>query len=726
MNKPDPVTPLTKAEQDFTAWLDVTSDRDTVLSELKANLQTAIEIELATIPIYLYTYYSLVRNTESGENIDEAQFFANKAGGIIMSVAVEEMLHMSLSSNILFSMGQAPKLYKRAPGAYPTGLPFHQPQGPTGPNGATAVSIPLGKLSFEQLWHFLQIEYPESHDALPQDRNWQTIGQFYSYIRCLLSTKFVTDADFRKGAAASAIQPYNYSPNNVDTVYPRGKFDPWKPAPPAPEPGWAKGDKCPSAAAAAVYPDTGDSHAGKTELVTIASIYDALCAIDTICDQGEGNATPVGASDIDDPSKREYSHYWKFLTLQAQFADYAGCTEVLAAEPKPPAPVLPAVNQAMLADVIVDFPDSPTNAAYPDELRPIATFSSACFQYMLIMTETIFRVPPDQQKLFFNEALHRSMIWVLDKYIRTIRQIPLTYTDSTPAAYAGKFMGPTFENVDLGSRENSFASLAAYGRAAVKAAQAIIDQDPQSPLASVMGNVIYYVGVATTKTGSDGAAMHLPDVGPYWADAGEPVPAPYPYKAIPQFPATIGTQPAGLPLHSCMGLNACKGADRFGVDGPRFGKANDCAGQGWCSTTADHTCHVQNECRNQGGCGLYGTGEEMNHPAMNDCRSQGSCATPINAERFSTNGPNRGKSVWLRAREVFAEKVWPDLRKELLAKQKAGGIDPDLTIPAKLGKPPAAFAATGPTYLWISEDNDARGNMTACGSSGMSGAGGCS
>ena len=44
---------------------------------------------------------------------------------------------------------------------------------------------------------------------------------------------------------------------------------------------------------------------------------------------------------------------------------------------------------------------------------------------MLIMCETIYRVPSASQKLFFNEGLHRSMIWVMDKYIRTIRQIPI-------------------------------------------------------------------------------------------------------------------------------------------------------------------------------------------------------------------------------------------------------------------------------------------------------------
>jgi hypothetical protein len=115
--QPDPITPLTPVEEAFVAWLDLTSSREEVLAELKANLQTAVEIELATIPIYLYTYYSLDRNAESGETISEAQLYANKAGGLIMSVAVEEMLHMSLSSNILWAMAGR---RQAIPPAFPT------------------------------------------------------------------------------------------------------------------------------------------------------------------------------------------------------------------------------------------------------------------------------------------------------------------------------------------------------------------------------------------------------------------------------------------------------------------------------------------------------------------------------------------------------------------------------------------------------------------------------
>jgi hypothetical protein len=193
----------------------------------------------------------------------------------------------------------------------------------------------------------------------------------------------------------------------------------------------------------------------------------------------------------------------------------------------------------------------------------------------------------------------------------------------------------------------------------------------------------------------------------------------------PAFPKDVGKQPQGMPLHACMGLNSCAGSDRFGVDGPKGGQPNACAGQGYCATANNHTCHVQNDCRWQGGCGLYGTADEMNSPGANDCKSLGSCATPINAERFSANGPNQGKSVWMRARQVF-EQGWTTTQAELVKKQKAGEIGAGQKLPATLGQPPAEFQNLGPSYLWISDDNKKRGNMTACGASGLSGAGGCS
>jgi hypothetical protein len=99
------------------------------------------------------------------------------------------------------------------------------------------------------------------------------------------------------------------------------------------------------------------------------------------------------------------------------------------------------------------------------------------------------------------------MIWVLDKYIQTIRQIPVG---------GGKSMGPVFENLDLGPRKSSFAALTKIGARANDAADKVIKKlKPDDPLVRVMNNVKYYVGVATPQPGGK-AAGHLPDVAPYW------------------------------------------------------------------------------------------------------------------------------------------------------------------------------------------------------------------
>ena len=171
-------------------------------------------------------------------------------------------------------------------------------------------------------------------------------------------------------------------------------------------------------------------------------------------------------------------------------------------------------------------------------------------------------------------------------------------------------------------------------------------------------------------------------------------------------------------LHACLGLNSCKGQDRYGMRGPDGSNPNACAGQGYCSTTANHSCHTNNDCANQGGCGLYGWGPELAVPGQNDCQSMGSCATPINAERFVTDGAKRGLSVWSLARAAFEEAY----EKKRVAAEREKLTNPETKVLPALGPAPAPFRETGPTYAWVSKT----GCMAACGSSGMSGAGSCS
>ena len=674
----DPVRPLSAAEKRLVDKINKTWSREQALSELQTHLQVAIEVELATIPLYLYAYYSIDRTPASFPDSPISRF-ADKAGAVVMSVAVEEMLHMSLSSNILYSLGVQPQLYLRSPSPFPSNLPGHAKLGPD----AKPLALPLAKLSLEQLWHFLEIEYPAQSDAPPEGSNWQTIGQIYAYIRCIISSKHITDDDFRRGARNHQIQPGNYSPNNIDTAFPESRFNKTCPVP-APVKG--------SAAAVAAFTNREDSHAGGVELLTIDSRERALQAIQTIDAQGEG----FGPSKFDDPSRMEFSHYFKFLTLQAQLQGYDPNHERLPREPKPPAPAKQRYSGDELRAVVFDFPDNPVASAYPAGRRDVANVVSGLYQYMLIMTESIFLHDPADQKRYFNQALHRSMIWILDKVIQAMRKVNL---DPNNTGTSSPRLAPTFENIDLGPRDQAFATLAAMCKdvdAAYGNAAWYTETDLQ-----------YYINMIPTLT----------DVSALWA-APQPGCDVSKYQGIPKFPQNPPqTLAEGEDRHACMGLNQCRGQGRT--------RDNACAGQGYCSTAleynyadpgqplvSDHTCHVKNACAGQGGCGLYGTGEEQNHPGANDCATLGSCATPINAERFSTDGPNQGKSVWLRAREVFAEKTWPTLRENNPALPKQ---------PPKV--PHDNLFKYGPTIEWIHDYSDQ--GMTACGASGLSGAGSC-
>ena len=673
-SRPLPVRPLTKREHALVEHINRHWTREQALSELKAHLQVAIEIELATIPIYLYTYYSIDRTPQGFPNTPLSRF-ADRAGATIMSVAVEEMLHMSLSSNVLFSLGQMPQLYLKSPSPFPTNLPGHAKLGPD----AKPMALPLSKLSLEQMWHFLEIEYPAESDAPPENGNWKTIGQIYSFVRCIISSDHIRDEDFRQGARLRQIQPTNYSPNSIDTAYPKDGFEYGCPVPAhAPH----------SAAHVAGFMSREDSHAGAFQLLTVDSRDTALQAIQTIDAQGEG----FGPEKFDDASHHEWSHYYKFLMLQSQLAGYDPKHERLPRHPAPPAPAADPVTPDQLRGIVFEFPDNPIAANYPDGRRDVADVVSGLYQYMLIMTESIFLQPPEKQKVYFNQALHRSMIWILDKIVQNMRQVLLNGTSSNVIATR---LAPTFENFNLGPRDQAFSTLTSMCAA--------LDQKYGRESWYTNG-LQYYVQMIPT----------LYDVSALWSTPHCDVSK---YAGIPKFPAhppsSIGADEV---RHACMGLNHCAGQGRT--------RDNACAGQGYCSTALefnyadpssplaqDHTCHVKNACAGQGGCGLYGTAEEQNHPGANDCATLGSCATPINAERFSTDGPNRGKGVGARAREVFAQETWPKLRAH------------DRHLPEHPPQPHPELFRYGPTIEWI-EDYSGEG-MTACGASGMSGAHSC-
>lgn len=128
-------------------------------------LQNAVKLEHATIPLYLYGLYSL----QQGKNV--------AIGEILQSVVVEEMLHMTLASNVLNALGGSPQI--DLPGFIPT-YP-----GPLPGGVESSLTVALAPFSMVQLETYLSIEQPEDPLQFPVARAAEdtvTIGEFYTKI----------------------------------------------------------------------------------------------------------------------------------------------------------------------------------------------------------------------------------------------------------------------------------------------------------------------------------------------------------------------------------------------------------------------------------------------------------------------------------------------------------------------------------------------------------------
>lgn len=134
------------------------SSREALIEQLGK----AVALELSTLPPYLTALYSI-------------QDAFSEAFHVIKSVALEEMLHMSLAANMMAAIGGRPSFDASNVPEYPTYIP----------NAAGMPFIPLQSLSVQLLRSvFMGIEAPsDQRDPPPEGAHFQTIGQFYEAIR---------------------------------------------------------------------------------------------------------------------------------------------------------------------------------------------------------------------------------------------------------------------------------------------------------------------------------------------------------------------------------------------------------------------------------------------------------------------------------------------------------------------------------------------------------------
>jgi rubrerythrin len=125
-------------------------------------LQSAIELEHATLPLYLSTMFSL-----------EVQNYTTY--NLIRSVVMEEMVHMAIACNILSSLEGKPAIKKLSPQLPGKGLP-----GGVEPD----LEVVLARLSIPQLKNFMRLESPAF--LLPDEfkkEEYPSIGTLYKVLK---------------------------------------------------------------------------------------------------------------------------------------------------------------------------------------------------------------------------------------------------------------------------------------------------------------------------------------------------------------------------------------------------------------------------------------------------------------------------------------------------------------------------------------------------------------
>lgn len=216
-------------------------------ADLRRALQTAIQVEHAVIPPYLTALYSL----SPGAN--------DQIRTILAGIVVEEMSHMALAANVLIAIGGWP-LFDDPDfiPAYPDALPFKLVDHPGGePLGVDLA--PFSKehvrstfMRIEQSAHPIDYPGPPPPTVLGDGNEYQTIGEFYEQISKALT------------AAGSCV--ITGDPNNQVTQLLNGVFP-------------------------------------------VKTLDDAIRALETIVQQGEGSSTGPTSGDA------ELAHYYKFSEI---------------------------------------------------------------------------------------------------------------------------------------------------------------------------------------------------------------------------------------------------------------------------------------------------------------------------------------------------------------------------------------------------------------------------
>jgi hypothetical protein len=250
----------------------------TTVESLRDHLYHAIQVELSTIPLYLYPAYSIKTQGYSQWSPGMSAFRT------IRSVVIEEMLHLCLARNLMVAVGggDAVRFYDAdmVP-TYPSDMLHRKPRLP----------LHLEPCSTSLMTDtFMPLELPAKDAAPPQGGEYNTLGQFYAAIRL--------GFEYLDGELGPAL----WANRHPDLQYYSGYWN----------------------------------QDGGGEPIVVCDLASACDAIDTIVEQGEGAKSGDPNVPLDPSAPKagfeELSHYAKFGRI-AQGIDLIGETWPVPTDP---------------------------------------------------------------------------------------------------------------------------------------------------------------------------------------------------------------------------------------------------------------------------------------------------------------------------------------------------------------------------------------------------------
>jgi hypothetical protein len=283
-------------------------------------LAEAAEVEHTLMCCYLYAAFSLKRGEEDGLSAEEAAAVKGWRQSIL-SVAIDEMVHMLLVANLSIAIGGRPH--------------FSRPNFPVSPGYFPAdMVLKLTPFNTATLDHFVYLERPVGveledgagfephrsyqreeafHGLMPSIQDYETVGLLYEALRMNLRS-----ISARIGEARLFVGP--------------------------------------------VSCQVGRDAVDLEGVATIHDLASALAAIDTIVEQGEGS-----------PTDREDSHYQRFCAMRDEY-------HALRARNPSFEPAWPAAENPVMRK-----PPEPEGKVYVDDPRAarVMDFGNACYAMLL-------------------------------------------------------------------------------------------------------------------------------------------------------------------------------------------------------------------------------------------------------------------------------------------------------------------------------------------------------